>query len=394
MTLAHIFVAVVYVILGLSFVASTGLLILDFQGADWRSMIITHSHLFFFFPVLGILALAAFYVPSVVFTDLYWRHLRFGKLRFLAGLIGLAVVSVGVAKWLDGPPRAIWEVSSRALAADQGEPAGCGTGAGASPCLRAPILATLSRLRTEAQARVGLSKFARSCVTDPLLELPDEMEKRRYCFPAGTVLNSADCCAVQKRFAEEVARLQRDPAQRSLAATYDAIFMPLKIFFVLVVIGIGILLSGWRDKIDLLYREKIPAVERGIIIGAFAMLFWPAMDYGYQQTANVLFGRWDAGPQLRLSLVIAPWALLLLFYFLRRLGRQGEMIGQIAGVVTAAVAVLRYEELNDWAVRLLGAGSQEWIMAGLLAVALSGFVALLWPWRAHFVPSSPNSTGA
>ena len=56
--------------------------------------------------------------------------------------------------------------------------------------------------------------------------------------------------------------------------------------------------------------------------------------------------------------MIAPWALLLLFYFLRRLGKQGEMIGQIAGVVTAAVAVLRYEELNDWAVRLLGIGSR------------------------------------
>jgi hypothetical protein len=392
MTLAHIFVAVVYLILGLSFVASTGLLIQDFQGADWRSMIIAHSHLFFFFPVLGILALAAFYVPSVVFTDLYWRHLRFGKLRFLAGLIGLAVVSLGVAKWLNAPPRAIWEVSPRALAADRGEPAGCGEGA--QQCRRAPILATLSRLRTEGQSRVGLSKFARSCVTDPLLELPDEMEKRRYCFPAGALLNSADCCEVQKRFAEEVARLQRDPTQRSLAAAYDAIFMPLKIFFVLVVIGIGILLSGWRDKIDLLYREKIPAVERGVIIGALAMLFWPAMDYGYQQTANVLFGRWDAGPQLRLSLVIAPWALLLLFYFLRRLGKQGEMIGQIAGVVTAAVAVLRYEELNDWAVRLLGVGSQEWIIAGILVVALAGFVALLWPWRAHFVPSPPNSTGA
>ena len=78
------------------------------------------------------------------------------------------------------------------------------------------------------------------------------------------------------------------------------------------------------------------------------MLFWPAMDYGYQQTANALFGRFKRGPQLRLSLVIAPWALLLLFYFLRRLGKQGEMVGQISGVVLAAVAVLRYEQLNDW----------------------------------------------
>ena len=93
MTLARVFVAVVYLILGLSFVASTGLLIQEFQGTDWRSMIIAHSHIFLFFPVFGILALAAFYLPSVIFMDLYWRHLPYGKLRFLAGLVGLAVIS-------------------------------------------------------------------------------------------------------------------------------------------------------------------------------------------------------------------------------------------------------------------------------------------------------------
>jgi len=394
MTLARVFVAVVYLILGLSFVASTGLLIQEFQGADWRSMIIAHSHLFFFFPVFGILALAAFYLPSVVFTDLYWRHLPHGKLRFFAGLLVLAVISYGVSKWLDKPPRQVWEASPQALAADKGDPPGCG-GASGPACLRAPILATLARLRTEGQVRVGLSKFARTCDIDKLLELPDEMAKERHCFPADARLNAEDCCRVQKRFGDEVARLQSDPAQRSLSGVYDAaVFLPLKTFFVLIVIAIGLLLSVWRDKVDQLYRESVPAVERGVIIGAFAMLLWPAMDYGYQQTANVLFGRWDGGPQLRLSLVIAPWALLLLFYFLRRLGKQGETIGQIAGVVTAGVAVLRYEDLNDWAVRLVGAGSQEWFIAGLFVVALAGFVALLWPWRSHFVAPPPNSGGS
>ena len=133
MTLARVVVAVVYLILGLSFLASTGLLIQEFQGTDWRSMVITHSHLFFFFPVFGILALAAFYLPSVVFTDLYWRHLPYGKLRFLIGLVVLAAISIGVARWLDKPPRAIWEVSPAALAADKGDPAGCSGSAGQRP---------------------------------------------------------------------------------------------------------------------------------------------------------------------------------------------------------------------------------------------------------------------
>ncbi len=387
---AYIFVAVAYLILGASFLASTGLLIYEFRDLDWLSMIIAHSHLFFFYPIFGLLALAAFYLPSVVFADLYWRHLPYGKLRFFIGLVIVAGASYAVAKWLDAPPRALWEVSRRALAEDRGDPQGCG-GSAAATCRRAPILATLADLRKEGQSRLGLSKFARSCQVDPMLEMPDEFEKERHCFPANARLKGAACCQVQKRFADEVARLQAN--QRSLSATYDAIFLPLKTFFVLIVIGIGVLLSALRDKIDEHYRPMVPAIERGVIIGAFAMLFWPAMDYAYQQTANVLFGRWESGPQLRLSLAIGPWALLLLFYFLRRLGKQGEMIGQIAGVVTAGVAVLRYEDLNDWALRLVGVGAQTWMMAILCVIAVAGLVGLLWRWQ-YEPPAQPPSTTA
>jgi hypothetical protein len=388
MTGARIFVAVAFLILAASFIASTALLVHEFQSIDWQSLLIAHSHLFFFFPVLGLLALAAFYLPSVVFADLYWRHLPYGKLRFLIGLVVVAALSFGVSKWLDAKPRALWEVAPRALVADTGDPQGCGRG-GAGACRRVPILSALASLREAGQARVGISKFARNCSLDSMLEMPEEMDKERYCFPAAARLKGAACCDVQKRFADEVSRLQADPAQRSLSATYDAVFLPLKIFFVLIVVAIGVLLAVWRDKMDLHYREMVPAIERGVIIGGFAMLFWPAMDYGYQETANALFGRQGGGPQFRLSLVIAPWALLLLFYFLRRLGKQGETIGQVAGVVTAGVAVLRFEELNDWAVRLLGVGTQIWIMGALCAIAALGFVALLWPWRSNpFAPST------
>jgi hypothetical protein len=156
------------------------------------------------------------------------------------------------------------------------------------------------------------------------------------------------------------------------------LFLPIKAFFILVVVAIAVLLAFWRDHIDRLYAEKIPSLERGVIIGGFAMLFWLAMDYGYQQTANVLFGRMTSGPQLRLSLVLVPWALLLLFYFLRRLGRQGELIGQVSGVVVAGVAVLRYEQLNDWVVRLFGIGADGVVLAVLISISLAGLGALYW----------------
>ena len=364
---ARVFVALAFVVLGASFVASTALMIYEFQDTAWLSMLAAHSHLFFFFPVFGILALFAFYLPSVVFTHLYWNHLRFGKIRFLIGLVVVAAASFCFARFLDKPPRSLWEVAPNALTVDRG-----GTG-------RAPMLDTLADVRKAAQTRLGLTNFARNCVPDPLMEPPEEMLKDRYCFPAKARHKGAECCQAQMRFAQTVTRLHADPAQRSLSATYDAlVFLPLKTFFVLIVVAIGLLLAVWRDKIDQLYRELIPRLERGVMIGALAMLFWPFMDYAYQQTANVMFGRFDPGMQFRLSLVIVPWALLLLFYFLRRFGKQGEMIGQISGVVLAAVAVLRYEQLNDWGVRVLGIGANEWILAALTALAVAGIAVLLW----------------
>jgi hypothetical protein len=364
---ARIFVTVSFVLLGASFIASSALLVQEFQTVDPFLMVVAHSYLFYFFPVLGLLALFAFYLPSVVFTHLYWNHLRFGRVRFLIGLVVVAAASYGFAMYLDKPPRAIWEASPRALLADKG-------GGG-----RVAMLDALADLREKAQTRVGLSSFARTCAEDPLMEQPEEMARKRYCFPAKANLTGAECCRVQKQFAKAVSDLQQNPSTRSLSAELDALlFLPLKVFFVLIVVAIGGLLALWRDQLDVHYPALVYRLERGVIIGAFAMLFWPAMDYGYQQTANALFGRLESGPQLRLSLVIAPWVLLLLFYFLRRLGKQGELVGQISGVVVAAVAILRYEQLNDWVGRLFGIGADRSILILQAVLAVAGVAALLW----------------
>jgi len=285
------------------------------------------------------------------------------------GVLVLAGLSYLFAGSLDKEPRAIYEAAPFALAADKGDQA-----AG-----RVAILDALGTLRKTAQQRFGLSSFGRSCMRDPMLEVPDEYLKERYCFPAKKNLNGEACCAVQAAFSKAVSRLQRNPETRSFSADMDRLlFLPLKAFFILVVVAIAVLLAYWRDRIDQLYADKIANLERGIIIGGFAMLFWLAMDYGYQQTANVLYGRMTAGPQLRLSLVLVPWALLLLFYFLRRLGKQGELVGQISGVVFAGVAVLRYEQLNDWVVRLFGIGADGWVLAVLVAIPAVGLAALYW----------------
>jgi len=167
MTGARIFVAIVFVLLGAAFIASTALLFYEFQRMEWFALVATHSYLFFFFPVLGILALVAFYLPSVIFTDLYWHHLPYGKLRFSVGLVVVAAAAIGFAKFLDKPPRSIWEATPAALTADKGD----------SASRRVPILQALADVRDKSQSRVGLSSFARPCSPDPLLEIPDEMLK-------------------------------------------------------------------------------------------------------------------------------------------------------------------------------------------------------------------------
>ena len=374
---ARVFVALSFLLLGVSFVASTALLIFEFRDLDWFTMVVAHSYLFFFFPLFGLLALCAFYLPSVVFTHLYWNHLPYGRLRFLLGLVVVAAASFGFAWYLQKDPRSIWEASPEALMADKREAGG-----------RAKILDTLGDLRKEAQTRTWLSSFARNCHVDPLLEEPEDMTKKRYCFPAQTYLTGAACCKVQMQFAQAVKRLQQSPDTRSLSATLDVlVFLPLKVFFVLIIVAIGALLAVWRDRIDQHYAELVPRLERGVIIGAFAMLFWPAMDYGYQQTADVLFGRMGAMP-IRLSLVIAPWVLLLLFYFLRRLGERAELVGQISGVVVAGVAVLRLEQLNDWVGKLFGIGADMWVLIVQALLAVAGMVALLVFRRAGKYPQS------
>jgi hypothetical protein len=168
-----------------------------------------------------------------------------------------------------------------------------------------------------------------------------------------------------------------------------------------VMIVVALMLAVWRNKIDTLYKSKVPAIERGIMIGAIAMLFWPIMDYGYQQTADVLFGREYGAFKWRWSVVIGPWVVLLLFFFLRRLGKNMAMVGQFSGIAGGLFAVLRYQDINNWAQRFFGAGADDWMPFVFGALAFVGVVALIWRQRARAVqediipaddPPAPDST--
>ncbi len=388
---ASLFVTTVFMGLAACFVASTWYLWSEFQDHGWASLAIAHSHLFIFFPTFGVLALVAFHLPSVVFTHLYWHHLRYGKARFLFGLLVALVLTAIVSLFMLGPttsPRAIWEVAPRTLQNDRGEPAAC-MGSKTVACRRVPLLGALQSLRDKSQARSGLSRFARLCVPDPLLEPPEANSKQRWCFPSDRMADATECCAAQRAFMTTLAEQVSRRETRSSLADREYPLQAAKIFFILVVLVIGGMLVLWRDAVEQHYPHLARRIERNVMVGGLAMLLWPVMDYAYLDVSDVLFGRWSDDLQWRLSIVVAPWSLLLLFYFLRRFARKVEVFGQIAGIGGGLAALLVRDELKDWAVRYVGVGMPSWMMVVLAGLLVAGFVALLLPVRDR--PLTPDA---
>jgi hypothetical protein len=375
---ARIFVTLVFTILGLIFITSTALLINEFRDQDWQALLLLHSHLFLFFPTLGVLALVAFHLPATVFTHMYWTRIRYGRVRFIVGAFALLAATAWFATGLlTNGPRQVWELAPSSLARDKSDPPGCGEGRGT--CNRIALMDGITSLRTAAQNRIGMSKFSRVCRPDPLMEVPEDFARTRFCFASGGKLTGEACCVAQARYGSEIDRLWTTPSNRSLSDSFDMIALPAKTFFVLVVVVIGALLVIWRKLLERTYAPIAPAIERALLIGALAMLPWPFMDYAFTQAMQTLSGRWSPSLQFRLSLVIAPWALLILVFFLARMGRKIERLGQLAGAGASVIALLRYEQINDASVRAVGVGAPLWMIPAIIVVACFCLTTLRWP---------------
>ena len=378
MTGARAFVTVVFALIGASFIAQTALFIREFKDVDWVAILLLHSHLFVFFPTLGLLALVAFHLPATVFTHMYWNHIPHGRIRFVFGTaIAVALTLALSFDILVSNPAEVWEIAPRLLAQDRREPVPCA--GNPQPCERVTLLEGVSTLRAAAQVRLGISKFARPCAYDELLEEPFDVAQQRYCFASGSKLPGKACCQVQARYAGRVFELSQSARDRSRTDAFDLLALPFKTFFVLVVVTIGVLLVIWRKLLEHTYVAIAPAIERALLIGAAAMMPWPFMDYAYTQAMQALSGRPTSAVELRFSLVIAPWALLLLVFFLARMGRKIERLGQLVGAFASLVAVLRYEQLNDVAVRYLGIGAPWWMLIVLVVFIATCLSVLRWP---------------
>ncbi len=386
---ARAFVFVVYLLLGISFIGETAVLFWEFGPEHALTFATFDSHLFLFFPTLGLVALAAFYLPSCAFVDLYARHVSLGKLRFMIGLITL-----GVAAWFVGTGlannthRSVWDLTPETLAADRSEPAGCGVEG--MPCARIALLDGATNLTTVSRQRLGVREFYRSCEPEPLIESGPASQHRRFCFastpltPAPWLSTDAECCEAQQRFQSAIDQKYTVAGQQSLTSKVHNLLLPTKVFFLFILLAIGILLTARHDGVLRHYPEKIGRIEAGVLIGAVAMIFFPLMSQGYVQSADALFGVQQKGGfrsiVTLMSFIFGAWALLLLLFFFRRRDQNIEIAVKLAGVVASSFAVLKYDLLVSIVVRMFGSGASETSVVLLSALTIVSVIVLLFPY--------------
>ncbi len=381
----RILVVSVLLALALSFLAETGVLIWEFWNSDWFTLATHDSHLFIFFPTLGLVALAAFYAPSCVLVDLYWRHVIFGKARFISAFILLATGAYILAEILGANPyRPVWEIHPEILKRDRAQPADCGSPA--RPCERASLLGAVRSLQTVSQSRLGVDEFILDCKPEPLIDAGQTVQPKRFCF-ARTPMTSPprlssteECCQAQRRFEEAVVRQLSDPAHRSLTGKVHAWMLPLKVFFLLTLLAIGLALAFRHDAVEKSYPKLMRRIEIGVITGAVAMVFFPLMSQAFVQTASALYGN-SQGSGFKpivpiMSFAFGAWALLILLFFYRRHNHEVELAGKFAGAIASGVAVVKYDLIVDLFVRFLGSGASVFSI-GLLVLASILTIAFL-----------------
>lgn len=368
-----------FTVLALSFVTTTAVLFYEFKDHQWFTIAAFYSHLFIFFPTFGILALFAFYLPASALLDLYMtRGLKHGTASIALVTMILLALSFGISSMLVTGTPAVWWLKPETLAADKGRPERCT----APHCARLPVMESVAEVRRISQQRLGLSPFVRHCEIEDdarLMEVAPDLLQKRICFVTKTKLTAAECCRAQTLFASDLTQLHlSEGPSHSLSGQVHAALLPLKVFFLLMVLTIGLLLAVWRRTIEMHYKAYTGRIERGLLVGAAAMLVWPVSNHGFLQSSILLYGKDGEGLYATISPVMsflfAAWALLLVLFFFRQHARDVEAAGKIGGGIASAVAIMKYNEIIDYATRFLGSGADPLellLMAVLIVIAFA-----------------------
>jgi hypothetical protein len=381
----RVFVVIVFLIFALAFFGQTILFAWEFWHANWFEIASTTSTVFFFFPTFGIIALVAFYIPASVLVDMYWRHAKFGGLRFVAGIAVLAVASYWIGAELAARNRGMYMLAPQSLIADKGELAGCATGE--TGCERLSLLDVVANVHRISASRFGLAAFVHPCGGDPFLDTPVN-EQRRFCF-ASTPLptspkskpqlsSSADCCHSQELLREAIATRYAESSNRSISGQLYQPFMTLKVFFLFVALSINLLLVVHHHRLESRYSPIMHQVEAYIIVATVAMLFYPLMYQADIETLDALYGNANR-PAVRslgpyLSFLFGTGALLVILFFYRRHDKRVEQLGKMGGIVAGAIAVIKYDQVISIVERVMGSGSS---LMSFVLISLASVTSVL-----------------
>jgi hypothetical protein len=404
----RMFVLLVFAAIGASFIAIGAALVVEFGGADifdrksiWLALATLNSHLFLFFPTLGLLTLFAFYAPACVFVDLYWRHVPYGRLRFLLGAVVLLAATWAISTGLREGTPAIWQIAPAVLEADRGKPERCAPLQRPGPeicptcaverepprevCVgRQPILKAVSEIREVSKQSFGLGLYARNCRPAGLLEPDLDREAARYCFASGTKLDADACCAAQQRFDADLFQLYAAPERRSLTDRVHSLTLPVIVFFMLILLVMGGLLIARRHAVDRYYFDMVLKVERGVLFGAFIMIIWPFTNHAFIESSATLYGPGNRSTYIEFapffSALFGLWALMILFYFYRKSEKDVEATGRAFGVIASLVTVLNYSEIVRYSERFIGSGA-SWESLTFLVLLILIIASRLTFWK-------------
>ena len=355
-------VTLLFVLIYLAFLTETAVLVWEFGDSGLALRLATlDAHNFIFFPVAGLLALVGFWRPTVLVTDALARgQIAGGRAVLGVTLLASVLAAFAAAAVFSGPgARSIYEISPAALAADTAEPG------------RLAIPDALITLNILADGPGGLSPYQARCDSEWLRFSPIADEER-MCLPAGQRMSVADCCAAKARFRAHINTLQAE-APSYLSQVHTAV-LPIKSFFLLMLLAIGILLVRFRRALLTRYGERVEDVSFGLAVTGVVMMAWPLLNAAYLETMALLTGDGSSGAYTVFAPLIALgfgiWALLLIFFHLRTYPSQIEYAARIGGFIAAAIGVLRYEEITGFLIANLGVG------AGIVAIVVFAVMIL------------------
>lgn len=371
----------------------------DYQDQPWFLLLTHYSDLFLFFPVFGVIALIAFFTPAAVLVDIYWNPHRQGKhpipfshLRFGVAFVIIIALSVFLGqKTLGGSERTMWQLKPAVLKADKGT----GCQAGDPSCVRVSFLDALRNIQQLSRHRVTLVDLKQNCRHDLYVQPTADKTTARYC-PARTKLSrtgeiasipwteQAQCCQAKQDFDRAVKSGYEPTANRSDTDMLQQWLWPVYVFFLLTLVVISIMLAFRRKRITEMYPEYSDAVDRGVLVGAIAMLMLPLMHIGFLLSTQLLHGDGGTASPHRVpetfTTIFGIWGALIVVFFLHPANQQAESFSRIMGVIATLIFAVKGDIVTDYVVRLFGAGAGVWSLGLMIAIALF-LLFVLWGWR-------------